>query len=219
MAHAPARGQPRPWPISRPSMAQRESRKRDDVLYNVLMQDDGRRPRTIPKEKLWEYKECFDWFAVDTDRLIAVQDIGNLLRATGQVWSFAEIKKLMMEMSKRHVGRINFEQFLKIAARKADSDPRDALEELKLAFQVFDRNDNGLVRLDEVSHVVTTIGEALSPREFGELCQLAGIEPPANMRLRAADDADIVSLRQKSATLDFDMFVKLFTGMTPDGER
>jgi Ca2+-binding protein (EF-Hand superfamily) len=51
----------------------------------------------------------------------------------------------------------------------------DSTEEIKQAFQVFDKHKQGYICADELRHVMTTLGERLSEDEVNEMIQEADI--------------------------------------------
>lgn len=52
----------------------------------------------------------------------------------------------------------------------------DTEEEIKEAFKVFDRDDNGFISAAELRHVMTNLGEKLSDEEVDEMVREADID-------------------------------------------
>lgn len=60
-------------------------------------------------------------------------------------------------------GQVDFQQFLGLMGRKFKH--TDNEEEIREAFKVFDKNNNGFISVPELKHVLTTIGEKLTKEE------------------------------------------------------
>ncbi|GFP96832.1 calmodulin [Phtheirospermum japonicum] len=71
-------------------------------------------------------------------------------------------------------GTIDFPEFLNLMARKMKD--IDSEEELKEAFRVFDKDQNGFISAAELRHVMTNLGEKLTDEEVGEMIREAGVD-------------------------------------------
>lgn len=71
-------------------------------------------------------------------------------------------------------GSIKFPDFLNLMVRKMRE--TDTEEELIEAFQVFDREGNGLITAQELRHVMTNLGEKLSAEEADEMIREADVD-------------------------------------------
>lgn len=81
-------------------------------------------------------------------------------------------------LSRPHIGDIGFQQlisptaeFLTMMARKMKD--TDSEEEIREAFKVFDRDNNGFISAAELRHVMTSIGEKLTNEEVDEMIREA----------------------------------------------
>jgi len=68
-------------------------------------------------------------------------------------------------------GMIDFPEFLTMMARKMKES--DSEEEIKEAFNVFDRDRNGQISAAELRHVMTNLGEKLTDEEVDEMIKEA----------------------------------------------
>lgn len=66
---------------------------------------------------------------------------------------------------------LNFTEFLTMMARKMKD--TDSEEEIREAFKVFDRDNNGFISAAELRHVMTSIGEKLTDDEVDEMIREA----------------------------------------------
>ncbi|KAL4393549.1 hypothetical protein AHAS_Ahas02G0063100 [Arachis hypogaea] len=70
-------------------------------------------------------------------------------------------------------GIINFEEFLTFMGRKIKE---NQAEELKDAFKVFDRNNDGYISATELRHVMMKMGERLTDEEAEEMIREADLD-------------------------------------------
>lgn len=71
-----------------------------------------------------------------------------------------------------HIGLIGWcLEFLTMMARKMKD--TDSEEEIREAFKVFDRDNNGFISAAELRHVMTSIGEKLTDDEVDEMIREA----------------------------------------------
>ncbi|KAL4313498.1 hypothetical protein GQ457_01G038720 [Hibiscus cannabinus] len=71
-------------------------------------------------------------------------------------------------------GTIDFPEFLNLMARKMKD--TDSEEELKEAFRVFDKDQNGFISAAELRHVMTNLGEKLTDEEVDEMIREADVD-------------------------------------------
>ena len=68
-------------------------------------------------------------------------------------------------------GEIDFEEFLQMMAKKMNDG--DHHEEIREAFNVFDRENNGVVTHADLKHVMGQLGEKLTDEEVSEMLKEA----------------------------------------------
>jgi calmodulin len=127
----------------------------------------------LTDEQIGEFKEAFSLFDKDGDGSITTQELGTVMRSLGQNPTEAELKDMIHEVDADGDGTIDFSEFLDLMARKmkdADSD-----EELKEAFKVFDKDQNGFISAAELRHVMINLGEKLTDEEVNQMIQEADI--------------------------------------------
>lgn len=79
------------------------------------------------------------------------------MRSLGQNPTEAELQDMINEVDADGNGTIDFPEFLTMMARKMRD--TDSEEEIKEAFKVFDRDNNGYISAAELKHVMTNLGE------------------------------------------------------------
>ena len=99
-----------------------------------------------------------------------VIDSDNLkvaLRALGFDPSNQELRKLVADHSNDHSNTVDFQGFFQIMILKIDEDaePEDADE----AFEMFDKNGNHNICIEDLRHVANELGENLTEEELQEM--------------------------------------------------
>jgi len=117
-----------------------------------------------------EAKECFDLFDRDHDGKITKADLGSALRSLGQVLTQAEVDAL--QPSKTDL--VDWVKFLEMA-KKNPRKPSEQSVALLKAFKVFDTAETGQIEVNDLQHIVTTLGERLTAQEFQDILQAAGL--------------------------------------------
>jgi len=121
----------------------------------------------ISKEQIAEFKEAFTLFDKDGDGTIVTNELGTVMRSLGQNPTESVLQNMLNEVDSDGNGYIDFSEFLVMMTRKIkDSDSDDDLKE---AFKVFDKDDNGSISAKELRHVMTNLGEKLSDEEIDEM--------------------------------------------------
>ncbi|ESO13161.1 hypothetical protein HELRODRAFT_159790 [Helobdella robusta] len=113
--------------------------------------------------------ETFSLFDNKGDGKIAVNQLGEVLRAMGQNPTEAEVKKC--SFNKEPESRISFETFLPILVTISKNKEAPKVEDFIEGFRVFDKDQNGTIHSAELRHLLTNLGERLTDDEVNELLQ------------------------------------------------
>ncbi|PNH03109.1 Calmodulin [Tetrabaena socialis] len=130
-------------------------------------------------ERYAEYKEAFTLFDSDGDGFITTKELGTVLRALGKSPTEAEIKTIVKDIDPDGRGVVDYKEFEKLMTR--DIREYDNEQDLKAAWKVFDKAGQGSISTSELRHVLTSVGEKLSPEEIGEM--LAEADPEKSGRV------------------------------------
>ncbi|GLI59467.1 hypothetical protein VaNZ11_001350 [Volvox africanus] len=126
------------------------------------------------EERYVEYKEAFNLFDSDGDGYITTKELGTVLRALGKSPTEAEIDAIVREVDPENRGVVDYKEFEKIMRK--DIREYNNEQDLKAAWKVFDKAGQGFVSGAELKHVLTCVGEKLSPTEIEELLKEADPE-------------------------------------------
>ncbi|CDK24312.1 unnamed protein product [Kuraishia capsulata CBS 1993] len=123
------------------------------------------------------YKDAFSLFDKKGTGKVAVDSLGDLLRAVGQNPTLAEISQLQTQVS----SDLDYTTFVKIVDRpegfKALGQPEDYIK----GFQVFDKNMTGFIGVGELRYILTSIGEKLTDEEVDELLKGVNVTEDQNV--------------------------------------
>jgi calmodulin len=124
----------------------------------------------LSAEQLAEFRECFAFYDRDKDGSLLVDDAIVVMRSLGITLLESDVKSLEIAIGSRKVG---WDEFLSIATPRAAA-PISS-DELRKAFSVFDRDRTGVVSVEELRHVMTTMGEKLTEEEVEELVRIGKV--------------------------------------------
>merc|ERR1712215_511230 len=141
----------------------------------------------MDKLRAAEFKEAFDEFDTDGSGTISPEELLGVLRAMGQNPTEDELLNLVLEVDVDGNGTIEFEEFLSMMKMKASEVDEEA--ELREAFKIFDRDNDGFISMKELKKVASMLGTMLTKEELDEFM--------------AEADAD------GNGKLDYDEFVKM----------
>lgn len=111
-----------------------------------------------------KFKEAFIFFDRDGDGTMKAEDVGLAMRAMGALVANSEVKALLKKYDPDGTGTIDLNDFIACMAEVVNKE--DNPGEIKNAFSVFDKEDNGMLPVDEMRHVLTRIGDPLSQEEI-----------------------------------------------------
>mmetsp|Transcript_34802 Transcript_34802/g.68713 ORF Transcript_34802/g.68713 Transcript_34802/m.68713 type:complete len:150 (+) Transcript_34802:229-678(+) len=129
-------------------------------------------PQRLTDAELKEVRECYSLFDKDRDGMISGEELGVALRSLGQYWTEADLEQLRGEIRGR---TLSFDDFVSIVMRRARQEPN--FDDVLKAFKVFDREEKGEVSVEELRHVLTTMGERITEQEFDEIMRANNIDP------------------------------------------
>ena len=117
------------------------------------------------------YKKIFEMYDSNKDGNVNSLELANILKAIDINASDEEIKDIIAELDLEGNGEINFENFVSIVKRREKD--VDNEEEVLNAFKLFDKEGNGLININELKHIMLTVGNNISETELNDLLKEA----------------------------------------------
>ncbi|KAH9682412.1 calmodulin-like protein 8 [Citrus sinensis] len=143
----------------------------------------------LTNEQIVEFKEAFCLFDKDGDGCITVEELATVIRSLDQNPTEEELQDMINEVDSDRNGTIEFGEFLNLMAKKMKGSKyvfiyflfvmyqeTDAEEELKEAFKVFDKDQNGYISATELRHVMINLGEKLTDDEVEQMINEADLD-------------------------------------------
>eukprot|EP00877_Chromochloris_zofingiensis_P009087 jgi/Chrzof1/4431/Cz14g12250.t1 len=121
----------------------------------------------LTEAQIAECKEAFALFDKDNDGCITTPELGTVMRALGKNPTEAQVKSIAKEVDPDNRGTINLQEFLGVMSR--DIKGYDSEADIRNAWKVFDKDNKGVISTAELRHVLSSIGEKLSPAEMEEM--------------------------------------------------
>ncbi len=137
--------------------------------------------KILTEDQIKEFKEGFDLFDKDGDGLIALNELGTIMRALAVNPTEAELQEMMNELEEVNNPTIDFPEFIGFMARKLRIvSPK---EELLEAFKIFDRDGSGMVTFEEFKVVARSFGEKeqLTEEEIQEMIREADVDSDSGL--------------------------------------
>ena len=114
--------------------------------------------------ELTKFRECFTFFDKFGDGNLLTQDIGLALRAMGALINERDIILLTKKYDPTKSGKVSFDDYVNMMSEVVDKPDNPDL--IKQSFSCFDKSQTGRLDIDEMKHVLTRIGDVLSPEEI-----------------------------------------------------
>ena len=110
-------------------------------------------------------------FDKDGDGSITTKELGVVMKSLGQNPTEDELTDMINEIDEDGNGTVDFDEFLSMMIKKASC--KDPYDELKEAFKVFDKDQNGYISEAELKQVMRQLGEELTDEELQEMIREA----------------------------------------------
>lgn len=98
----------------------------------------------LTKEQIEELQAAFEIFDKDSDGVITIDEMEEVVRSLGQLTRTEEVKDMIDQLDADNNGTVNLHEFLTMMGRKMTAGEEE--NELRQAFDVFDENSDGFIR-------------------------------------------------------------------------
>ncbi|KAL4237816.1 hypothetical protein ACF0H5_002528 [Mactra antiquata] len=127
----------------------------------------------LTEEQIAEFREAFSLFDKDGDGTMTTKELGTVMRSFGLDPSQRELQEMVAEVDVDGNGEIDFDEFLMMMAKKLNDVDHEA--EMKEAFEIFDRENNGFITHADLKFVMCQLGEKLTDEEVSEMLKEADV--------------------------------------------
>ncbi|CAD6206422.1 unnamed protein product [Miscanthus lutarioriparius] len=115
------------------------------------------------EEEIAAFKEVFALFDKNSDGFITSEELGTVTKSLGQNLTGNELQDMIMEVDADGNGTIEFPEFLNLMAHKLKD--TDSEEEVKEAFEMFDKDQDGYISAAELRDMMANLGEQQTDEE------------------------------------------------------
>jgi len=122
----------------------------------------------LSQDEITSLRDAFSLFDKDGDGTITINELGDVMKSLGLNPSQEELRRMMREVDTDRNGTIDFNEFLTMMAAHSSAGS-DGLDELRAAFNMFDKDGSGQISIQELKQVMHSLGERLTDRELEEM--------------------------------------------------
>ncbi|XP_056168080.1 calmodulin-2/4-like [Syzygium oleosum] len=133
-----------------------------------------RRGDVLTKQQIDEFQEAFCLLDRDGDGCITIAELATAIKSLDQNPTEEELQSMINEVDIDGNGTIEFGEFLNLMARKIKE--TEIEEELKEAFKVIDKDQDGYISPNELRRVMINLGEKLTEEELEEMMREADLD-------------------------------------------
>ena len=123
-------------------------------------------------QQIQHFKEIFSELDKDGDGTLDTKYVGTIMRSLGQSPTESELRNIIGEVDADKSGCMDFSEFLGMMADHMKEET-DTTEDICTAFSAFDDSGKGVISVEKLKHVLTSLGDALTEEELEELIKSA----------------------------------------------
>jgi len=116
---------------------------------------------TLNADQIQEFRQAFDIIDRNGDGVITIDDLAAVMRAIGQTPTSNELQDMIREVDADGNDNIDFTEFLALMSRQMRQS--DIEDELREAFRIFDRDNDGFITPQELRSLLISFGLDSSP--------------------------------------------------------
>ena len=139
--------------------------------------------KNVPDDLLEEYQEIFDSYDVNGNGVIDKKEMEAVLEKLGQPATLKQIQKVFDELGSTNQ-QITFDEFIEFIKKYHLSKNKNSTDEIIGAFQVFDKNHNGVLSISEFKHILMHLGQKFTEEEVNEIFDESDLNKDGNLDYR-----------------------------------
>ena len=139
--------------------------------------------KNVPDDLLEEYQEIFDSYDVNGNGVIDKKEMEAVLERLGQPATSKQIQKVFDELGSTNQ-QITFDEFIEFIKKYHLSKNKNSTDEIIGAFQVFDKNHNGVLSLSEFKHILMDLGQKFTEEEVNEIFNESDLNKDGNLNYK-----------------------------------
>ena len=139
--------------------------------------------KNVPDDLLEEYQEIFDSYDVNGNGVIDKKEMEAVLERLGQPATSKQIQKVFDELGSTNQ-QITFDEFIEFIKKYHLSKNKNSTDEIIGAFQVFDKNHNGVLSISEFKHILMDLGQKFTEEEVNEIFDESDLNKDGNLDYR-----------------------------------
>ena len=139
--------------------------------------------KNVPDDLLEEYQEIFDSYDANGNGVIDKKEMEAVLEKLGQPATSKQIQKVFDELGSTNQ-QITFDEFIEFIKKYHLSKNKNSTDEIIGAFQVFDKNHNGVLSISEFKHILMDLGQRFTEEEVNEIFDESDLNKDGNLDYR-----------------------------------
>ncbi|XP_073136235.1 calmodulin-like [Henckelia pumila] len=123
----------------------------------------------LTEEQIVEFRNAFCLIDKNSDGVIDIEELAIAIQSLNEHSKREEIEEMLNEFD----GEMDFEEFISIMVRKIKE---NMVDELREAFKVFDRDEDGFISAIELKIVMMNLGKRLTDEEATQMIIAADVD-------------------------------------------
>ena len=123
-----------------------------------------KKQKELTPEQEEEIRSAFNLFDKDGSGNIDIYELRDAMKALGVYLSKDKVKAMMKEVDKDGSGTVEYDEFRDLMKEKIKT--RNAEEELRRAFRIYDEDDTGMIEFADLRRVANELNEKLTDDEI-----------------------------------------------------
>jgi len=124
----------------------------------------------IRPHQVKEFVSAFCMFDRNGDGVLDEKEMASVFRALCQNPTTKDIQEMIHEVDANHDHKVNIDEYVDLLLKHMQTQ-EEVKDEMRTAFEAFDRNGDGKISREELMKVLQISGEPLTSREADELME------------------------------------------------